>query len=251
MTKDNAVVTTCRYRHPELGAVHVKVHGTTHHIKARWIGQELCITIPPNLPLSEYNRFLDSLRPRLLEMKPRPHFDGNRHIDGSYADFIIDFTDSLGKRDVQICPDTSTPTPGKEATYLIKLNSRLLDMVAEASVQTFVNSALLSAARHATATYIVPRARQLAEKHGCRPSGWKVKETRTRLGCCSSRRIITLSPRLIFLPLELADFIICHELAHLTEMNHSAAFHRLCDSYCDGREAQLNARLRAFKFPVY
>ena len=33
-------------------------------------------------------------------------------------------------------------------------------------------------------------------------------------------------------------------------MNHSKAFHRVCDTYCNGREADLNAALRAFRFPV-
>ncbi len=33
-------------------------------------------------------------------------------------------------------------------------------------------------------------------------------------------------------------------------MNHSAAFHELCNAYCDGREAELQRRLRAWRFPL-
>lgn len=55
---------------------------------------------------------------------------------------------------------------------------------------------------------------------------------------------------LVFLPQELRDYIICHELAHLSEMNHSPRFHALLDSYLDGREAMLAARLRAYSWPV-
>ena len=77
-----------------------------------------------------------------------------------------------------------------------------------------------------------------------------MKHSRTRLGCCSSKGVITLSPRLIFLPLELADAVIYHELAHLSEMNHSEAFHRICNAYCGGREAQYRAAIRAFAFPI-
>ena len=108
----------------------------------------------------------------------------------------------------------------------------------------------VSAARHATSALIVPRARELAASVERMPLGWDVKEARTRLGCCSSRGIITLSPRLIFLPQELADFVIYHELAHLSEMNHSEAFHEICNRYCGGREAELSRRVRVFKFPV-
>jgi len=54
----------------------------------------------------------------------------------------------------------------------------------------------------------------------------------------------------VFLTRELREYIICHELAHLREMNHSAAFHRLCDSYLGGREASLEKKLREYRWPV-
>ena len=53
------------------------------------------------------------------------------------------------------------------------------------------------------------------------------------------------------MPADLRRFVVCHELAHLSEMNHSAAFHRLCDSYLGGREAELNRAVKAFRFPVF
>ncbi len=106
-------------------------------------------------------------------------------------------------------------------------------------------------AAKACADFLIPHARELASHIERFPLGWDIKDSRTRLGCCSSRGIITLSPRLIFLPTHLADYIIYHELAHLSEMNHSAAFHEVCDSYCDGKEEQYRAEVKAFKFPVF
>lgn len=55
---------------------------------------------------------------------------------------------------------------------------------------------------------------------------------------------------LVFLPLELSDYVIYHELAHLTEMNHSPRFHALLDSYLGGREAELVRKLKGFVWPV-
>ena len=81
--------------------------------------------------------------------------------------------------------------------------------------------------------------------------GWNVRRIKRALGKCSSKGIISLSPLLIFLPPDLVDFVIYHELAHLSEMNHSQAFHEICNRYCGGREAEYESRLRSFRFPVY
>ena len=70
------------------------------------------------------------------------------------------------------------------------------------------------------------------------------------LGRCNSRGVIALSSVLVFLPEELREYVICHELAHLDEMNHSPRFHALCDKYCRGRERQLEAALKAAVIPI-
>ena len=52
-----------------------------------------------------------------------------------------------------------------------------------------------------------------------------VKELRSRWGSCSSRRNVNLNCRLLFLPPDLVRHVMLHELCHLLEMNHSAAFY--------------------------
>ena len=54
----------------------------------------------------------------------------------------------------------------------------------------------------------------------------------------------------MYMPDELRRYVICHELAHLTYHNHSKAFHALADRYLDGRERELDARLKAFRLPL-
>lgn len=71
-----------------------------------------------------------------------------------------------------------------------------------------------------------------------------------RLGFCTSRGRISLSCMLLLLDRDLRRYVICHELAHLTHHNHSQQFHRLLDSYLDGRERELTRRLRAFSWPL-
>jgi len=47
---------------------------------------------------------------------------------------------------------------------------------------------------------------------------------RTRWGSCSLRSGIRLNWRLIHFPLDVVDYVVAHELAHLQEMNHSPRF---------------------------
>lgn len=48
--------------------------------------------------------------------------------------------------------------------------------------------------------------------------------TNTTWGTCSNKKVINLSTRLLLAPVEVADYVIIHELAHLKELNHSDRF---------------------------
>ena len=51
-----------------------------------------------------------------------------------------------------------------------------------------------------------------------------ISNARTRWGSCNSKREVRLNWRLLQAPPHLINYVICHELAHLKEMNHSAKF---------------------------
>ena len=51
-----------------------------------------------------------------------------------------------------------------------------------------------------------------------------LRDTRSRWGSCSSSGGLMYSWRLILAPPEVLDYVAAHEVAHLAEMNHSAAF---------------------------
>lgn len=97
---------------------------------------------------------------------------------------------------------------------------------------------------------LLPFARRVADELGLNPAGFEIGRGMRKLGHCTSKKIIQLSRNLMFLPEELIRYIICHELAHLTHMNHSAQFHILCNQYTGGHEKELEKQLRQFRFPI-
>ncbi|MDE2853358.1 MAG: SprT family zinc-dependent metalloprotease [Chloroflexota bacterium] len=80
--------------------------------------------------------------------------------------------------------------------------------------------------------YLPPRTRQLAQLHGFSYNQVRIKNQKTRWGSCSSKRNINLNLRLMMAPDAAIDYVIIHELCHLRELNHSAAFWALVESYC-------------------
>lgn len=64
---------------------------------------------------------------------------------------------------------------------------------------------------------MAPRARRL-------PVSWQLSGARMRWGVCTAKGTVRWAWRLIFVPDELIDYVVAHELSHLIEFNHSKAF---------------------------
>ena len=54
-----------------------------------------------------------------------------------------------------------------------------------------------------------------------------IKNTKSRWGSCSKKGNLNFNYKITLLPLELADYVIVHELCHLQELNHSKKFWKL------------------------
>jgi predicted metal-dependent hydrolase len=61
-------------------------------------------------------------------------------------------------------------------------------------------------------------------RHGLSFQGMHISSARTRWGSCSSRGSLSFTWRLVLAPLEVVDYVVAHELAHLRVRNHSPAF---------------------------
>ncbi|HRN70957.1 MAG TPA: SprT family zinc-dependent metalloprotease [Candidatus Woesebacteria bacterium] len=59
-----------------------------------------------------------------------------------------------------------------------------------------------------------------------------ISNAKRRWGACSYIDELTFNWRLIMAPLEAIDYVVIHELAHITEKNHSKQFWELVQKYC-------------------
>ena len=68
------------------------------------------------------------------------------------------------------------------------------------------------------------RTAYFAKRMGVTYNRITIREQKTRWGSCSSRGTLSFNYRLIYGPAGPLDYVVVHELCHLTHMNHSKDF---------------------------
>lgn len=71
----------------------------------------------------------------------------------------------------------------------------------------------------------------------------KVKSLKTKRWSCSSKKNLNFNYKILFLPEQLQDYLVVHEMCHLKEMNHSCRFRSLVEKYY-GPHKQVRKQLR-------
>jgi predicted metal-dependent hydrolase len=89
---------------------------------------------------------------------------------------------------------------------------------------------------------IKPWLATLAKEHGFKFGRVIVRSQRTRWGSCSRHKTVSLNLKLLFIPLELAQHVLLHELCHTVHLNHSKKFWALLKQHepdCAKKEREL------------
>lgn len=93
--------------------------------------------------------------------------------------------------------------------------------------------------RKAAAEYLPKRVQYFSGIMGVSPSAVKINGAEKRWGSCSGRGTINLSWRLMAASPDSIDYVVVHEMAHLTELNHSPRFWKIvADTLPDYKEPQ-------------
>ncbi len=98
--------------------------------------------------------------------------------------------------------------------------------------------------RHEAERLFAERVAHYAAMLDVVPRSVRLSSAKTQWGCCTACGAVRLNRQLVRLPLRLVDYVVVHELAHLREMNHSAAFWAVVGSVCPDY-ADLRRELRA------
>ncbi|HUQ85113.1 MAG TPA: SprT family zinc-dependent metalloprotease [Candidatus Limnocylindrales bacterium] len=87
-------------------------------------------------------------------------------------------------------------------------------------------SYLLSWYREQARKIILERVYHYSLRHGLHFNSVTVGSVAatTRWGSCSSQKNLNFNWKLIMAPIQVIDYVVVHELSHLSELNHSRAF---------------------------
>lgn len=225
--------------HDDLSVVRFVVRPTSRHISARWKSGRIICNVPPSISHEDARKALDSMSAQLKNNKPQL-----RYHEGD----LLEFDGWNARITRQTFPgDRIFAFPSKRMT-VIEVPQNFDFSAPDATKR--ISSVLCMVAQSLAPSLLIPRARELADSIQRHPLLWKISHGHRTLGSCSSKGEISLSYVIAFLPKHLRDYIIYHELAHLSEMNHSKRFHELCDQYCQGHERQYINELKHFSWPI-
>lgn len=231
-----------KYRHPVLGDISIKALKSARRVTARWKSSDLLsVTVPYGIGIEEFMHILESMQPAILRNRPKSDYfvPGWRYvtpeyqfrvIEGEKSDIISRTNDSVNKIITFYLPTDCCPDGSKYCNEWINRN-------------------LNDYARIFAEPNLIPLAYSIAERLGVSPRSIDISYGQKVLGRCNSRHEILLSRNLVFYPEDLREYVIAHEFAHLTYMNHSGAFYALLNRYVGGRHSQLCKALNAHKLP--
>ena len=133
--------------------------------------------------------------------------------------------------------------PGVRGVRLAASGGDSLEISGDLSGREPVREVLRTWLRREAARHLPPMLDALSTALGLPHAGLTVRLQRTRWGSCSASGAISLNARLLFLPPELARYVMVHELAHTLHLNHSPAYWQALESLLPGAKA-LDRQLR-------
>lgn len=83
------------------------------------------------------------------------------------------------------------------------------------------------------------KVKEISDAIGLTPNGVSFRDYKSRWGCCNAKNQIVFNYKMLMLPEKVQIYVIIHELCHIKQHNHSAAFYALVRRFMpDYKEAE-------------
>jgi predicted metal-dependent hydrolase len=180
-------------------------------------GRALKITVPPGMPSREVESFLARhqgwLETKLAKYPDKPKLRPGVKLPVRGVNHLI-LHEQAKRGSVEQAQDEDGPylLVHGERSHLPRRLSDFLKKQAKMDIE--------------------PMALELAKKTGKKVKSIKFKDTKSRWGSCSSDGNLSFSWRIMMAPRLVIFYLVAHEVAHLTEMNHGPKFWKLCEELC-------------------
>lgn len=200
----------------DIGAVKVTKRKGTKNLRIR-LGPngEVIVSQPVWLPYSAGTEFAKSHKEWIAKHRTEPRLFTQDMQVGKAHQLIFVRSDGL-KPTVKL--------KGKYATVLVPRGRVISAPDVQAAAKRVARKALV-----AEKDYLKQRLDELAAHFEYDYRELDFKFMKSKWGSRRSDGRITLNYRLLDLPLDQIDYVICHELAHIKHMNHSPAFWKLVE----------------------
>ena len=142
---------------------------------------------------------------------------------------------------VRLCDGGSVPYLGRTLLLAVHvqpsrirphvaLRADFLHVYVPSSDPVAIRSALEAWYRRRARVEVSPRLDAACARAGVRYTRLSIRAQRTRWASCSSKGAMSFNWRLLLAPPEILDYVVEHEVAHLSVLDHSPRFWRLVES---------------------
>ena len=224
--------------HPEWGMVYVTRNPRARRIILRSRADGIHITVPTFATRYDIEKALKECAPKLLQNKPQEELAA---MDSNYSYENDNFTFHVAEHARGVF---QLKHNGKDFTLLCPEGTDYNTT----EMQKLMHKALAQAITCRAKEILPVRLRELAKEKGFTYNRCTVRNVHTRWGSCNTKGNISLNISLIYLPNELIDYVLLHELCHTVEMNHSDRFWALMDKVTAPAKAKdLRKKLKTYR----
>lgn len=202
---DGFIVTIIKSKRRKTMALKVDAKGVSVHI-------------PPSLPLSTAKQFISqktSWIQKKLAQQSQQICPAKQFID--HEVFLL-----LGENYILRLYKSDEKPRVEKSESAINFYGRLNKLSKSA-----IRAAIIDWYKQQASNYLIARTQWFSDVTGLYPSAITIKSYKARWGSCSIQGEINFNWQLIQAPPEVIDYVIIHELCHISQHNHSKDFWNL------------------------